>query len=230
MPWSKLWGGFVDVIHSESQENSLFTDCHEEFIVKASPCLWFYCWHWIVSEKAFQTKPACFLYDWLCNDICRVTRRGHRWRFSEWDRTLIQWDHSRLRIKLRFQKVIYNAAEDVTSWINHLTAICRCTNVTISSWFLYDDEVKEVICIHGDVGPCRDQSGWHWCKPIDIAGGKLGSLPDPFGFVVGCKGAPGSVMSWALWWGQQRAVRWACWAISKTCWAKSGAWWAIRRA
>ena len=59
-------------------------------------------------------------------------------------------------------------------------------------------------------------------KGFGIAGDKLRSLAIPLGFVVGLKGPSESVMYWALWWGWQRAVQWACWTISETCWAKSG--------
>ena len=58
-------------------------------------------------------------------------------------------------------------------------------------------------------------------KWFGITDDKLGLLVVSLGFVVGLKGASESVMSWALWWGQQRAVQWACWAVSKTCWAIS---------
>jgi len=60
-------------------------------------------------------------------------------------------------------------------------------------------------------------------KGFGVSGDKPGPLAVALGFVVRLKRASESVMSCALWWGRQRAVWWACWAINKTCWAISRA-------
>jgi len=61
-----------------------------------------------------------------------------------------------------------------------LTAICRSTNVTISSWFLYDDEVKEVIYIHGDFAVWKNVSSSERGS-IEIPLEEVSTLVDNFG-------------------------------------------------